>query len=359
MRLRVIDFGQQPALRSQAVYHGVAEAMGPDDDPVLTLVNPDDPYVCVGLHQEIALEVDEEYCEEQNLPIVRRHVGGGAVYLDRDQMFFHFIYPSAKAPRIVSQIYQKFIDPVIHTYQDLGVNATFRPVNDIHVDGRKIGGTGAASIGDATVMVGSFMFDFDTATMAQCLKVPSEKFRDKLRAGMEDYITTLTRELGEKPPRETVREAFLKRIGEELDVDVELSEPTAEEVAAIDEQVQALADPEWTYRKGRKFVEMGVKIAAGTHLTEGAHKAAGGLIRAQLMEKDDEIADLLLSGDFTVFPEDGMDRVAEALHGIPLEEPVLQDAVATAMSGVGLDAPGIEPADVAAAILAARHHEPH
>jgi lipoate-protein ligase A len=50
------------------------------------------------------------------------------------------------------------------------------------VAGRKIGGTGAASIGEATVMVGSFMFDFDTETMSRCLKVPSEKFRDKLKA---------------------------------------------------------------------------------------------------------------------------------------------------------------------------------
>ena len=47
----------------------------------------------------------------------------------------------------------------------------------------QLGGTGAASIAEATVMVGSFMFDFDTQTMVHCLKVPSEKFRDKLRQG--------------------------------------------------------------------------------------------------------------------------------------------------------------------------------
>ncbi|MGM0554072.1 MAG: lipoyl protein ligase domain-containing protein [Pseudomonadota bacterium] len=359
MRLRVIDFGQQPAVRSQAVYHGIAEAMGKDDDPVLTLVNPDDPYVCVGLHQEIALEADEEYCQAQGLPIIRRHVGGGAVYLDRNQMFFHFIYPTSKAPRIVADIYRKFIDPVIHTYQDLGVNATFRPVNDIHVDGRKIGGTGAASIGNATVMVGSFMFDFDTTTMARCLKVPSEKFRDKLRAGMEDYITTLTRELGEMPARETVRETFLKRVASELDVTVEMSETTTEEEAAIAEQERELTDPEWTYRQGRKFVEMGVKIAAGTHLTEGAHKAAGGLIRAQLMEKDGHVADLLLTGDFTVFPEDGMDQIAAALQGLALDSDVLREAAATCMAELALDAPGIDPVDIAAAVMASVHHEPH
>ncbi len=359
MRLRVIDFGYQPALRSQAIYHGMAEAMEPGDDPVVTLVNPETPYVCLGLHQEVGLEVDEAYCAQHGLPIIRRHVGGGAVYLDRDQMFFHFIYPSGKAPHVVSEIYRHFVAPVVAAYHELGVSATFRPVNDIHVAGRKIGGTGAATIGNATVMVGSFLFDFDVDTMAHCLRVPSEKFRDKLRAGMNDYITTLSRELGQAPSRETVRGAFLEAIRNELAVAVVRDDATAAEAAAIAEQEQALGDPEWTYQKGRKFVEKGVKIASGTHLTEGGHKASGGFIRARLMAKDDRIADLLLSGDFTVFPEDAMDRLADGLHEEPLDSQRLTDAAGELMQRLGMDAPGIEPGDIAAAIMASVHRETH
>ena len=195
MRLRVLDFGFVPALRSQAVYHGVADTIAADGEPVLTLVNPDTPYVCVGVHQEVPREVDEAYCAADGLPIIRRHVGGGAVYLDRNQMFFHFMYPRTKAPQYAVNLYPRFIEPVVRTYRELGVEAEYRPVNDIQVKGRKIGGTGAASIGEATVMVGSFMFDFDTATMAHCLKVPSEKFRDKLRQTLDDYMTTMAKEL--------------------------------------------------------------------------------------------------------------------------------------------------------------------
>ena len=355
MRLRVLDFDHQPAIRSQAVYHGVAHAMGPDDDPVLTLVNPDDPYVCVGLHQDIALEVDQDWCQEQGLPIVRRHVGGGAVYLDRDQLFFHFIYPAAKAPRFVADIYSHFIEPVLRTYRRFGIPATFRPVNDIHVDGRKIGGTGAATIGDATVMVGSFMFDFDVESMARSLRVPSEKFRDKLRSGMADYITTFTRELGEAPRREVVRDTFLEEVAAALEVEPDLTEPGPVEQVTIAEQEKELQDSEWTWQQGRKFVEGGVKIAAGTHLTEGAHKAEGGLLRARLLEKDDHIAELGLSGDFTVFPEEGIDHLAIALRGERLDEDYLQPAVASAMERLNLDIPGVEPGDVVAAIVGAIH----
>ena len=353
MRLRVIDFGHVSSLRSQAVYHGLAEALRPDDDPVLSLVNPSDPYVCVGVHQEIAKEVDEDFCASANLPIIRRRVGGGAVYLDRNQMFFHFIYPRDKAPQFAANLYPLFCEPAVKTYRDFGVAAEYRPINDIQVAGRKIGGTGAASIGEATVMVGSFMFDFDTAMMARCLKVPSEKFRDKLRSALDDYMTTMTRELASVPSREEVKARFLKHCETVLGVTAVADTPSAAEETAIASQEAALSDPEWIQRQGRKFVELGVKISAGTHLTESVFKARGGLIRAHLLAHDGAIADLMLSGDYTVLPVDGADRLAAALAGTRLDRETLTTSARQAMSDLALDMPGIEPADIAAVVMAA------
>ena len=353
MRLRVIDFGLTTALRSQAVYHGLAEAMGPEDDPVLSLVSPQTPYVCVGMHQEVAREVDEDFCRAHDLPILRRHVGGGAVYLDHNQLFTHFVYPRRKAPEYAVNLYPRFIEPVVRTYRDLGIEANFRPVNDIQVKGRKIGGTGAASIGEATVMVGSFMFDFDTETMARCLKVPSEKFRDKLFQSLNDYMTTMVKELGAPPGRETVKALFLRHCADVLGVEPVEDRPTEAEEAAIARAEAALSDPDWTYSKGRKFVELGVKIADGTHLTESAHKAPGGLLRVHLLERDGRIEDLMVSGDFTCLPAEGMDRLAARLKGQALEQTALEAAIAAAMQAEGTETPGIGPADLAAAVLSA------
>ncbi len=357
MRLRVLDFGHVPALRSQAVYHGVAHALQSGDDPVLTLVNPTDPYVCVGLHQEIALEVDETFCRANNLPIIRRHVGGGAVYLDHNQMFFHFIYPSAAAPPFVTDLYPMFIAPVVSTYQAMGVDASFRPINDIHVNGRKIGGTGAATIEHATVMVGSFMFDFDTETMAKCLKVPSEKFRDKLRSGLNDYMSTMKKELVDVPDRQRVKALFLEQVAATLGVTPVEDSPTAAELAAIAEQESELSDSEWTYQLGRRFVAMGVKIAAGTHLTESAYKAAGGLVRAQLLEQDGHIADLIISGDFTCWPDTAIADLAARLQGEALEPAGLEAAVDRAMKELDIQVPGVTAGDITTVILNAVHRE--
>jgi len=353
MRLRVLDFGYVPALRSQAVYHGIAAVMKAEDDPVLSLVNPDTPYVCVGMHQEIAKEVDEEFCKAEGLPIIRRHVGGGAVYLDRNQMFTHFIYPRRKAPEFAVNLYPMFIEPVVRTYRDLGIAAEYRPVNDIQVAGRKIGGTGAASIGDATLLVGSFMFDFDTAKMARCLKVPSEKFRDKLKTTLDDYMTTMTKLLPRLPSRDEVKALFLKHCEAALGVTPVEDKPTEAEVAAIDAEEKALSDPAWTYREGRKLVELGVKVSAGTHLTESMHKARGGLIRVHLLARDGRIAELMLSGDFTCLPPEGIDRLAERLRGTKLDQGALTEAVAAGFRDLKVEMPGVEPADIATAVMGA------
>jgi lipoate---protein ligase len=42
-----------------------------------------------------------------------------------------------------------------------------RPINDVHVNGKKIGGTGAAQMGIAEILVGSLMYTFDKKTMSQ------------------------------------------------------------------------------------------------------------------------------------------------------------------------------------------------
>jgi len=265
------------------------------------------------------------------------------------------MYPRGAVPQYAANLYPMFIEPAVRTYHEFGVAAEYRPINDIQVAGSKIGGTGAASIGEATVMVGSFMFDFDTATMARCLKVPSEKFRDKLKTTLDDYMTTMTRELGVPPSRDAVKASFLRHCEAALGVKAEVAELTAAEAKAIAEQEKVLADPEWTHRQGRKFVQLGVKISTDMHLTESMHKARGGLIRAHLVARDGAVTDLMLSGDFTCLPDDGVDRLANRLVGVKLEPGSLTAAAAAAMRDLALDMPGVEPSDVATVVMAAVH----
>lgn len=350
--LRVLDLGRVSAPRSQALFHGIASVMRAGDDPVLTLVSPERPYVCIGMHQDVVAEVDEAYCRDAGLPVLRRHVGGGAVYLDHNQLFFHFIYPVNKAPRRVTDLYAHFVAPVLATYQALGIAARLRPINDIHVNDRKIGGTGAAQIGDATIFVGSFMLDFDVETMARCLKVPSEKFRDKLRGTLQDYITTMRRELGAIPPRDELVARFLGDVTEHLCVEPRHDDLRADETRAVDEWERQLQEPDWLYQPNRRRFTEGVKITGGVHLSEGMHKARGGLLRVRLLSQNERIVDVDISGDFTCIPASGIAALARALSGLDLSSD-MPSQIAQHMTVLGLDMPGVDAEDIATALRSA------
>ncbi len=336
--MRYLDFGTVSAEQSQAVYHAVAEELRPGDPITLITVSPDRPYVCVGYHQAASREIDRAYCEEQGVPVGRRMVGGGAVYLDHDQIFWHLVMPGGAPP--VQAFYDRLLSAPVGAYRDIGIQAEHRPVNDIVVGPRKIGGTGAASIGQANVLVGSIMMDFDTKAMARVLRVPSEKFRDKLISSLDDYMTTIRRELGDgAPTRETATARLVSRFSEVLGERVEASALSPGERERLDHYAQILFDPEFVYRQ-EGWLQPGVKLKDGVRLYEGVHKAPGGLLRFIYRDREGVFDDVLLSGDFFVDPPDALQRIARSLLGRPASEEVLrlllEEGLAhAAMPGVG------------------------
>ena len=357
MILRVLDFDLQAPLRSQAIYHGLASVLTPDASPILALVTPNAPYVCVGMHQDITREIDTEFCAQAHLPVIRRAAGGGAVYLDANQLFFYFIYPRALAPRTVDALYPYFIAPVVCTYQALGINAYFKPVNDIHVAGRKIGGTGAATIGHATVFVGSFLLDFDTARMAQCLLAPSEDFRNALRQCLAQCMTTMKKEGITLPTRTFLKQLFVTQVAAALQVTPEETTATSAELSAIAQQEQELADPEWINQSGYKLVANGVKIAADIYFTQSIQQTRSGLIRAQLLSKDHAIAALVLDSPALPAARAGLAQLAYALIGFELVPETLGMYIVQIVKAQALDMAGVTGEDITAAILSCVHRE--
>ena len=245
MHVRLLDLGVVPYLESQTIYHAIARAMDDSTPNTIALVSPDQPYVCIGYHQELEKEIDLEYCRSRDIPILRREVGGGAVYLDDDQLFVQLIFHRESMPRRVEEMYKLLIGPLVETYRALGIEAQHRPLNDVLVGDRKIGGTGIAAIGEAMVVVGSLMYDFDTDTMARALKVSSEKMRDKIYQSLRDYMTTMKRELGRRPPRERAKSILIDKLREALEVELEPGRLTYKESKTVEALNRRFLSPRW------------------------------------------------------------------------------------------------------------------
>ncbi|MBK9006872.1 MAG: lipoate--protein ligase family protein [Anaerolineae bacterium] len=349
-KIRLLYMEGVSPLRSQTVYHAVGYAMKEDTPNTIIMVSPNGPYVSIGYHQDIQKEVDLDYCEKHNLPVYRREVGGGAVFLDNGQLFTQWIFHKEDLPATLEERFKLYIDPLVQTYQALGVNANHRPINDVHVNGKKIGGTGAAQMGIAEVLVGSLMYTFDKKTMSQVLKVPSEKMRDKIFESLEAYMTTMTEQLGSTPDRAMVKDLYMKKVSEALGMEVYEGEWTEEEEAMAKEIDARFVSDEWLYQKGQ-LKQQGVKIHQDVHIVEAAFKSQGGLIRIIARLREGRIDDVAISGDFTLLPVFALGALEQSLRGVAATPENLKSKIEEAYYRLNIQSPGVTPTDFTTAIM--------
>ncbi len=271
------------------------------------------------------------------------------MYLDGDQIFTQWVFHPSSLPAGLEDRFRLYVEPLVRTYRDLGIEACHRPVNDIHVAGKKIGGTGAARIGRAEVVVGSLMFDFDKAAMARVLKVPSEKMRDKVYQSLEQYMTTIGEQTGGTPDRRKVKDLYVRHCADALGAEIVPGEWTEDEEARAREYDTLFLSPEWLFQKG-SLERPGIKIHEGVEVVESSLKTPGGFVRVTARLRDGRIDDLSISGDFTVFPRTAVRAIEQALRGLAPNRgavlPVLEERYRT----LSIESPGLAPADWAEAI---------
>jgi lipoate---protein ligase len=242
MPLRVIDLGSASATRSQAAAYAIADRLAPGGAPAVVLADPLEPFLSVGANQNIERDIDLSFCRDRGITLVRRRLGGSAIYIDPDQLIFHIIMPSRGARWPAPRMLATLAAAVVDTHRDLGIAAGLRPPGDIAVGGRKIGGTAGAEIGGSVVVGGTFLFDFDAAIMARCLKLPSEPFRAKVARMLQRGMTTMRDELGAPPDRGMVKAHLVANLARCLDAEPQEDRMTDEESAATAIAAQRLED---------------------------------------------------------------------------------------------------------------------
>jgi lipoate---protein ligase len=335
------SLGHVPWLDSQLLYHAEPR-VGVE---ALNILAPREPYVCIGFHQDLEQEVDLAYCRERGIPVFRREVGGGAVFLDGRQLFFQLVLrsdnPLAQGDK--RAFYERLLQPVVRAYEDLGVPARYRPVNDIiTAEGRKISGTGAAEIAGSVVLVGNIIADFDYDTMARVLRVPDEKFRDKVFQSMRENLTTLRRETGREFTLEQMSEVLIRRFAEVLGPLENVGIPLAVRAQA-DSLAARFQSEEWQFKKGKRHAQgRDVKIAEGVTVVQRVHKAPGGLLRCTAELRAGRLSQISLSGDFFCYPQDSAESLERMLEGSPLESAA--EVIALFYTG-SVETPGVTPAD--------------
>lgn len=296
---RLLDTGIKSAAENIALDSVLLELRDKGTIPnTLRFLQFSPPAVLVGYHQTIEQEVRLDYCHRQEIAVNRRITGGGAIFFDLSQLGWELVGSRREIGLyLLDEVTEKIAQGVILGLKKLGIEASFRPRNDIEVNGRKISGTGGTFEGDAFLFQGTLLLDFDIESMIRALKIPVEKLASKEIDSVRERVTWLKKELGYLPDLKKIKKALIKGVGESLGIEFKKGKLSANEIKLLEEKLPYYNSTAWK-DEVREPVE-------ARQIVKASYKAKGGLIRVQLIvdTKRSLIRQALISGDFFIHPK--------------------------------------------------------
>jgi lipoate-protein ligase A len=281
--MRLYSLGEIDWKDTQLIYHAMAH-LGHEG---VVICRPRGPYFCVGFHQDVGQELDLERLKALGEPYFRRETGGGAVRLDRGQVFYQIVVrrDDPGCPPNPERFYERYLQPAMDALVKLGLGAIVAEPNDILVNGKKVSGNGGGDVGDCKVLVGDILVDFDVAKMCQGLRCPTESFRSACLRNMQENMTTVDIErpgTTVEDVERALRKAYLKVCG-----DGENMTMPSEVLSLAQELGTKLLSKDWLTFSGPVRPWRRVKVREGVHVAALSVEEKGSVHGYLLLELHD------------------------------------------------------------------------
>ncbi len=206
------------------------------------------PLVVIGSFQSVRNEIDQEALERQNMMVVRRISGGGAMFMESgNTITYSLVVPSALVDGLSFERSYSFLDEwVISALKEVGVNATYVPLNDIASDKGKIGGAAQKRFASGVTLHHVTMaYDIDADKMLDVLRIGREKLSDKGIKSANKRVDPMRAQTG--MTREAIIDSLIAHF--ESRYKTQKSDFTAAELAEAERLVnEKFLSDEWTYR---------------------------------------------------------------------------------------------------------------
>lgn len=250
---RLIDMRVEDAYTQMATDESIAYARGREGTPnTVRLYRWNPSAVSVGYFQNLRDEVDLEACRRHGVDVIRRITGGGAVFHDYDgEITYSLIAPddNPKIPRDIISSYRLICGCVVNGLGAMGLEAEFKPINDIITGGRKISGNAQTRRYGVVLQHGTVLVDCDVRKIFTVLKVSDTKISDKMIKAAEERVTSIRRELGRDVSFDEVRRALISGFEETLDIHLEPGELTAYEDELVEKLRERYLSREWIFKR--------------------------------------------------------------------------------------------------------------
>ncbi len=342
---RVVDTGLRRARANIALDQAMLEAhkRGEIPDTIRFLRFP--PSALVGRHQALSQELKLDWCAAHDIEIARRLTGGGAIVMGPGLLGWEIIFKRATLGiDSLAELARRICEAAAQGLSRLGLEAKFRPRNDIEVDGRKISGSGGFFDGDTLLYQGTVIIDFDPQQMVAALNVPAEKLAKHAVDSAAQRVVSLRELLGARmPPESVVAESLLAGWADGLGI-----RPEWGRLSTVEEDLaQHFHDEEIGTDS---FVYLIDPPRTAPDLVRATRVSPGGTVTAniRLDFNGTRVREVLLTGDFFVTPPRIVYDLEASLRGLALAE--VPAAVDRFFAGAAIGLLTIAPSDFKAAI---------
>lgn len=166
--------------------------------PSLIIYTRDRPTVSLGRFNDECQSINRNFIDDRNIEVIRRISGGSAIYCDSGQITFSVAVDRDRFGT-KEESYRFLCECLTETLKILGADASYKPVNDVLVNGNKISGCAQYRNRARLLHHGSLILSLDRESMDGSLIPLKER-----KYGM----TSLEGALGYIPERERICEAF-------------------------------------------------------------------------------------------------------------------------------------------------------
>ena len=253
-----------------------------DVDYLLFYINA--PSIIIGRNQNTLEEINYGYITANNIHIVRRISGGGAVYHDLGNLNFSFI---TNHDVTMLNNFKKFTAPVVKVLNDLGLDAALKGRNDIQVEEKKISGTAQFSTGKRMISHGTLLFDTDLNEVVNALNVKMSKIQSKGHKSVRSRVANISEFLVETIKIEQFRQLILDGLQKDSQA-FEIYKLSPSEWEAVHQLKAAKYDTwEWNFGQSPKF-----------NIQRSKRFAVGEIDLRIFVERGGVITDFKIYGDF-------------------------------------------------------------
>jgi lipoate-protein ligase A len=205
--------------------------------------------IILGFFQKAQVELDLPKCKDYT--ITRRISGGGIAFSDDRCRQINYgvvgTIDNELFPLDIIESYKQVCGVLIDTLVQYGLNAAFRPINDVTVDGKKISGNAQTRWEGKLLQNGTLLLDFDIEEMLRISNIPKEKFLDKKIASIREGMTWLDRELGEQRDMEEVKKVMKDKFQERFHVRLKNGALSRKEKELTKNLLPKYYSSEWVY----------------------------------------------------------------------------------------------------------------